>query len=188
MSITRRRFFRYCTFSAAALGLDSLKLGYLREALANPSAPAVIWLIGSACTGCSVSFLNRISDKAGEPADVADVVANAINLVFHPTLMGAAGEMAVAALKRTAEKGNFILVLEGAVPTKYQGHPCVVWSYKGRETTFPEAVQELMPKALKIIVGTDRTSVTTVSDFITMLRLLEMTDANASIMPLRMPL
>ena len=155
MSITRRSFFRYCSVSAAALGLNSTKLGLVQEALANPAAPSVIWLIGSACTGCSVSFLNRISDKAGEPADVADVVASAINLVFHPTLMAASGEMAVAALKRTVEQGNFILVLEGAVATKFQGRPCVVWNYQGEEMTFGQAVQQLMPKALATVcVGT----------------------------------
>lgn len=155
MSVSRRSFLRYCGLSAAALGLDGGTLGLLREALANPSAPSVLWLIGSACTGCSISFLNRISDAPGEPADVADVVANAINLVFHPTLMGAAGETAVAALQRTAEKGNFILVLEGAVPTRFRGQPCVVWSDHGREMTFAEAVQGLVPKAWKTVcVGT----------------------------------
>lgn len=155
MPITRRSFFRYCGLSATALGLDACKLRLLEEALANPSAPSVIWLIGSACTGCSVSFLNRISDKVGEPADVAEVVVNAINLVFHPTLMGAAGETAVAALKTAYNKGNYILVLEGAVATAFQGHPCVVWSYGGVEMTFQQAVQELTAKALKTVcVGT----------------------------------
>lgn len=157
MPITRRSFFRYCTASAAALGLTNAKLGLLREALANPAAPSVVWLIGSACTGCSVSFLNRIAEKPGDPASVVgvdDVVANAINLVFHPTIMGAAGETAVAALKKAAA-GSFVLVLEGAVATKFQGHPCVVWSYKGKEVTFQEAVQELVPKALATVcVGT----------------------------------
>jgi hydrogenase small subunit len=155
MSITRRSFFRYCTLSAAVLGLDHLKLRLLNEALANPSAPSVIWLIGSACTGCSVSFLNRISDRPGEPADVAAVLTNAINLVFHPTLMAAAGETSVSALKQASQKGNFILVLEGAVPTALGGHPCVVWSYGGQEVTFQQAIQELMPRALKTVcVGT----------------------------------
>ena len=155
MSITRRSFFRYCTLSAAALGLDASGLKVLREALANPSAPSVIWLIGSACTGCSVSFLNRISDKPGEPADVADVVLNAINLVFHPTIMGAAGETAVSALKQAYNKGNYVLVLEGAVATKFDGHPCVVWNYNGAEVTFQQAVQELTAKALATVcVGT----------------------------------
>ena len=146
---------RYCTLSAAALGLDVCKLRLLDQALANPNAPSVIWLIGSACTGCSVSFLNRISDVPGQPADVADVVANAINLVFHPTIMGAAGETAVAALKQTYNKGNYVLVLEGAVPTAFQGHPCVVWSYKGKEVTFQQAVQELTARSIaNVCVGT----------------------------------
>lgn len=155
MSITRRSFFRYCTLSAATLGLCHTKLGLLREALANPAAPSVVWLIGSACCGCSVSFLNRLSDVPGQPADVADVVANAINLVFHPVIMGAAGETSVAALKRATAGGNFVLVLEGAVPTKFNGHPCVVWNYHGQDVTFQQAVQELVPKALATVcVGT----------------------------------
>jgi hydrogenase small subunit len=155
MSISRRQFLKYCNLSATALGLSAAKLRLFEEALANPAAPSVVWLIGSACTGCSVSFLNRISDVPGQPADVTDVVANAINLVFHPTLMSAAGETAVAALKRATAGGNFVLVLEGAVPTKFNGHPCVVWSYEGQEVTFQQAVQELTAKALATVcVGT----------------------------------
>ena len=155
MPITRRSFFRYCTLSAAALGLDRMKLRLLSEALANPAAPSVIWLIGSSCNGCSVSFLNRISDVPGQPADVVDVVGGAINLVFHPVIMAAAGETCVAALKRATAKGNFVLVLEGAVPTKFGGHACVVWNYAGQEVTFQQAVQELTAKAIATVcVGT----------------------------------
>jgi hydrogenase small subunit len=155
MNVTRRSFFQYCTLSAAALGLDACKLRFLSEALANPSAPSVIWLIGSACTGCSISFLNRISDKPGEPADVVDVVGNAINLVFHPTIMGAAGQTAVSALKQAYNRGNYILVLEGAVPTAFDGHACVVWNYQGKDVTFQQAVQELSARSIaNVCVGT----------------------------------
>jgi hydrogenase small subunit len=155
MSITRRSFFRYCGLSATALGLSASKLKLLQEALANPSAPTVVWLIGSACTGCSVSFLNRISDKVGEPATVADVLTNAINLVFHPTIMGAAGNTAAATLKQVQSRGNYILVLEGAVPTAFGGAPCVVYNYNGAEVTFQQAVQELTARALvTVCVGT----------------------------------
>ena len=127
----------------------------LNEALANPSAPSVIWLHGSSCTGCSVSFLNRISDVPGQPADVVDVVGNAINLVFHATIMGAAGETGVAALKQAYNKGNYVLVLEGAVPTAFGGHTCVVWKYAGQDVTYQQAVQELTARALATVcVGT----------------------------------
>ncbi len=155
MITSRRTFLRYCSLSAAALGLNTGKLGLLQNALANPNGPSVIWLIGSACTGCSVSFLNRISDKVGEPATVAEVLTEAVNLVFHPTIMGAAGETSVAALKRVYNSGNYVLVLEGAVPTAFGGHPCVVYSYNGVEVTFQQAVQELSARANAVVcVGT----------------------------------
>jgi hydrogenase small subunit len=153
MSVTRRNFLQYCTLSAAALGLSALKLRLLNEALANPAAPSVIWLNGSSCTGCSVSFLNRISDAF--PVDVVDVVGNAINLVFHPTIMSAAGETAVSALKQAYNKGNYVLVLEGAVATAFDGHACVVWKYAGQDVTYQQAVQELTARALATVcVGT----------------------------------
>jgi hydrogenase small subunit len=155
MSVTRRDFLRYCTLSAAALGLDFGQIGYLQEALANPNGPSVVWLIGSSCTGCSISFLNRISDKTGEPATVVDVLADTINLIYHPTIMGAAGETAAASLRQIKENGPFILVLEGAIPTAFEGHACVVYSLDHQEVTFQQAVQELAARAAKIIcVGT----------------------------------
>ena len=155
MSISRRSFFRYCSLSAAALGLDALKLRWLQETLANPNAPSVIWLIGASCNGCSVSLLNRISDRAGEPAEVTDVLTNAINLVYHPVLMAAPGETAVSALKQAYNRGNYVLVLEGAVPTAFNGHACVIWSSGGKEVTFQQGVQELTARALATVcVGT----------------------------------
>lgn len=147
MNLTRRSFFRYCALSTTVLGLDTFKLKLLKQALANPNAPSVIWLIGSACTGCSVSFLNRISDKLGEPASVAEVLTDAINLVFHPTIMGAAGHTAAAVIQQQYHRGNFVLVLEGAVPTAFGGHPCVVYELNGVPVTFQQAVQELSAKA-----------------------------------------
>jgi hydrogenase small subunit len=155
MILTRRSFLRYCNVAAAAIGLDALHLATLNQALANPAAPTVIWLHGSSCTGCSVSFLNRISDKAGEPATVADVLASAINLTYHATIMAATGDTAAAAIQRAKETGNFILVVEGAVPMAFKGRCCIVYSYNGVEVTFMQAVQELSAVALKTVcVGT----------------------------------
>ena len=88
---------KYCGAIAATIGVDLLDMGLLSEALAAPGGPVVIWLHGSSCTGCSVSFLNRISDKIGEPATVTDVLTEAVDLVYHPTIMALAGEGAGAA-------------------------------------------------------------------------------------------
>lgn len=152
MMVSRRSFLEYCGLSAAFLGIGS-KLGMLGEALAAPSAPSVIWLHGSSCTGCSVSFLNRIA--AAAPATVADVLTGAVNLVYHATLMTPAGDTAVSELKRVYDSGNYVLVLEGGVPTAFRGGPCVVYSLNGKETTYMQAVQEMTARALAIVcVGT----------------------------------
>lgn len=153
--ITRRRFFRYCQLTAAALGLDAAGLGLLRKALANPNAPTVVWLQGSSCTGCSISLLNLISDRIGEPASVEAVAAEAVNLVFHPTLMATAGEDAVASLLEAQKAGGYVLVVEGAVPLAFGGRACIAYSWRGREVTFQEVVQECAARAAKIVsVGT----------------------------------
>ncbi len=153
MNISRRDFLKLCGLSAAALGLSSSKFGLLCEALANPTAPSVIWLHGSSCTGCSVSLLNRIADTA--PTTVADVLTGAINLVYHATLMTPAGDPAVAELKRVYDSGQYVLVAEGGVPTAFSGGPCIVYSLHGQETTFQQAVQEMSARALAVVcVGT----------------------------------
>ena len=155
MPVTRRDFLRYCNLAATSVGVGAVQLGWLERALANPLAPSVLWLQGSCCTGCSISFLNRISDKVGEPATVDTVITDAINLVYHATIMGAAGDTAVAALRKTMADGNFILVVEGGIPTAFGGRPCIAYSYNGVEVTFQQAIQELAAKALKIVcVGT----------------------------------
>lgn len=153
MKITRREFLRYCGLSTAALGMGSLEMLGLEKALANPMAPSVIWIQGSSCTGCSISLLNRIADTA--PQTATEVLTDSINLVFHPELMGPAGESAVAMLKQACAQGPYILVVEGGVPTAFDGHACVVWSYEGEDVTFQQAVKELAPKAAHVVcVGT----------------------------------
>jgi len=151
MKVSRREFLKYCTASAAALGLSSA-LGPLAKALAAGNGPPIIWLSASSCTGCSVSLANRISGSA--PVDVADLLINTINLAYHPNLMGASGDLAVQTL-RTAAKGSFILAVEGGIPTIYNGKTCILWSENGVDVTAMAAVKELAAKAAKIIcVGT----------------------------------
>ena len=151
MKVTRREFLKYCTASAAALGLTSA-LGPLAKALAAGSGPPIIWLSASSCTGCTVSLANRISGSA--PVDVTDLLINTINLAYHPNLMGASGDLAVQTL-RTADNGSFILAVEGGIPTIYNGKTCILWSENGIDVTAMAAVNELAAKAAKIIsIGT----------------------------------
>jgi hydrogenase small subunit len=128
-------------------------LGRLEKAMAATTGPTVLWLQGAACTGCSVSFLNRISPSA--PATAADVLMQTVNLAYHPTLMGASGELAVAQARRAYDAGGYILCVEGGVPTAFGGNTCLAWTVQGQDTTFQQAVMDYSARAAQVIsIGT----------------------------------
>lgn len=145
MNISRRAFLDLC--KSSAIGLGAFELVQLSKVLANPNAPTVLWLQGAACTGCSVSLLNRISTSA--PTTVADLLVNTINLAYHPNLMGAAGQSAANLL--VTPPSNYILVVEGGVPTAFGGAACWAYSSNGTDVTFLSAVQALGAKATSIV-------------------------------------
>ena len=152
MRIGRRDFLKYCIGSAAALGLPLSALGKLEKAFAAGTLPTVVWLNGANCTGCTVSLANRFSTQA--PTDISDLLVNTIDLAFHPNLMGAAGDLAVNNLIQ-ATTGEFILAVDGGIPTAFGGGACMVWTEKGKEVTALEAVRTLAPKAKAVLsIGT----------------------------------
>jgi hydrogenase small subunit len=155
MAITRRDFLKYCGLSATALGLSSIDLLRLEETLASTSAtaPKVIWLQGASCTGCSMSFLNRISTVA--PTTAADVLINSIDLIYHPNIMAMAGQDAATIAEQAYNAGGYILAVEGGVPTAFGGRTCWAWNYNGVDVTFQQAVTDLASKASNILcIGT----------------------------------
>lgn len=153
MAITRRDFLKYCGASAVALGLSGTDLLQMEELLANPASPTVLWLQGASCTGCSISFLNRISTSA--PTTAADVLINSINLTYHPNLMSMSGQGAADIARQAYNAGGYILAVEGGVPTAFGGRACWAWTYNGVEVTFQQAVTDLSSRAAKILsIGT----------------------------------
>lgn len=166
MIISRRSFLACCTASAAALGLSQLDLFQLKVALASPNARKVIWLQGAGCSGCSVSLLDLVqtSDPTVDPnvpiaptveALLTDATADGINLIYHPTLMSAAGQTASDFAITSGAAGNFILVVEGGVPTAFGGACGIAWSRNGEDVTFQDAVKMFANSASMVIaVGT----------------------------------
>jgi len=147
--VSRRNFIKFCTASAAGLGLGPFDLVGLQKVLANPAGPSVLWLQGSGCTGCTMSFLNYISPTA--PTDAADVLINYINLAYHPNLSPVAGESAVSVVQQIRNAGNYILVVEGGIPTAFNGGACYAWSSQGTDVTFADAVRDLAARAVQIL-------------------------------------
>ncbi|HEY5913496.1 MAG TPA: hydrogenase small subunit [Verrucomicrobiae bacterium] len=151
--ISRRSFFKFVSVSAAGLGLDPFDLTGLTRAMANPAGPTVLWLQGSGCTGCTMSFLDYVSPTA--PTSAADVLINYINLAYHPNLTPVAGEPAAMVIEEVRQRGNYILALEGGIPTRFGGGACYSWTLDGADVTLQDAVRSLGARATAILsIGT----------------------------------
>lgn len=149
MNISRRDFLKYVGASALALGLGEWHLAELERALAQTTGTPVLWLSGSACTGCSVSLLNAVNP----PVD--QLLTSTLSLRYHSTLMAAAGDLAVSAARSTAQAGGYILVVEGAIPTGAGGRYCYVWDEGGQPVTMASALTSLAASARHVVaVGT----------------------------------
>jgi len=152
MKISRRYFLSLCGASSAAIATASLWPEWLPAQMAGGTTK-VIWLQGSGCTGCSISFLNLISEQA--PQTVDDVLLDVIQLNYHPNLSSAFGDTAVSGAEAVFAEGNYILAVEGGVPTAFDGAACWAWTLNGREHTFLEVVQRYASRAAGILcVGT----------------------------------
>ena len=154
MQISRRGFLKYCIGSAAALGLPLSVVGKLEQAMGavTDGLPRVVWLAGANCTGCTVSLANRIGSEG--PTDLADLLTGYIDLAYHPNLMGAAGDLAVERLHEATSE-DFILAVEGGIPTAFGGHTCMLWTENGVDVTAKDAVQDLAARAAAVLsIGT----------------------------------
>ena len=122
LGISRREFLRFCAATAATLGLPAGAEAAIAAAVATAKRPSVIWLHFQECTGCTESLL-----RAEHPT-IEKLILDVISLDYHETLMAAAGHQAEAARKAAmaANKGKYILVVEGAIPTKQGGIYCKV--------------------------------------------------------------
>ncbi|MBW2528553.1 MAG: iron hydrogenase [Deltaproteobacteria bacterium] len=113
----------------------------------------IVWIQGSACAGCSVSFLNRLTEEA--PETVEDVLLEVVVLGYHPTLMAASGELAAQAAEAIYQEGAFLLVVEGGVPTAFDGAACHAWTLGGEEMSFADLVTRYAERAAAVMcVGT----------------------------------
>ncbi len=120
--LSRRDFVKVCSAAAAAVGLPAWAGEKMAENVAKGRKPSVVWLHFQECTGCTESLL-----RTSAP-DVAELILSLVSLDYHETLMVAAGHQAEDALEASMEKnaGKYVLVVEGAIPTKDQGIYCQI--------------------------------------------------------------
>ncbi|MBL8143249.1 MAG: hypothetical protein JNM38_19185, partial [Acidobacteria bacterium] len=120
--VNRRDFVRVCLTAAAAIGLSGSAAAAIAEAVTRGVKPSVIWLHFQECTGCTESLL-----RTSHP-DVGSLILDLISLDYHETLLAAAGHQADAALKKAMadNKGKYVCIIEGAIPTKENGIYCMI--------------------------------------------------------------
>lgn len=120
--VSRRDFMKFCTAMAAALSLPAGFASKIAEALEKAKKPSVVWLEFQACTGNTESFL-----RANKPA-IAELVLDIVSYDYHETIMAAAGKQAEKSLADVVknEKGKFIAIVEGSIPTRDGGVYCCI--------------------------------------------------------------
>ncbi len=119
---SRRDFLKFATYMAAFMGLEHSMVGQLVKTMETKKRIPVIWDHFQECTGCSESFI-----RSDHPL-VADVILDTISLDYSDTLMAAAGHQAESAKQASmkANYGKYILIVEGAIPTKDDGVYCTI--------------------------------------------------------------
>jgi hydrogenase small subunit len=120
--MSRRDFLQFCAAMSATLGLPVGAEAAVAKAVSEKQRPSVIWLHFQECTGCTESLL-----RAEHPT-IEKLILDVISLDYHETLMVAAGHQAEAARKAAMKKhkGQYVLVVEGAIPVKDGGVYCKV--------------------------------------------------------------
>jgi hydrogenase small subunit len=119
---SRREFLQFCSAAAVVAGLGKTGAAQVVSAFEKKEKPAVVWMHFQECTCCSESFL-----RASHPI-VADALLDVLSLNYSETLMAASGFQAEKSLNDTIQnnRGKYIVLVEGAVPTKDGGVYCMV--------------------------------------------------------------
>lgn len=119
--ITRRGFLKFCAATASLMALPPAMVPRIAAALENARRPSVIWLSFQECTGCTESLTRSQSPT------VEGLIFNAISLDYHHTLQAAAGAHAERARELAMEEnyGNYILVVDGSIPTSNPGYSTI---------------------------------------------------------------
>jgi len=140
--VSRRSFIKFCTVMAASLAMPFSFATSIAKAVTSPRRPPVIWLHFQDCTACTETLLRTFHPK------VEDLVLDIISLDYSETLMAGAGHQAEAARRQSIEEnaGNYILVVEGSIPTKDDGIYCKV---AGK--TALEHLKETVPGAAALV-------------------------------------
>ncbi len=143
--ISRREFVQFCELMVATLALPSRYVHAVEKAFSQTTRPVLVWLEFQDCAGNSESML-----RSSNPT-VAEFVLELLSWEYHELIMAGAGKQAEEALDRVVKdhKGQYIAVVEGAIPTADGGVYCTI----GGKTALDIATNVCTNSAVNIAVG-----------------------------------
>ena len=116
----RREFLELCAGVAASLCLPATAAAEIAAAVEKAQKPRLVWLEFQDCAGNTESFLRATRPSA------AEIILDALSVDYHETIMAGAGRRAEAALEAVVERGDYIAVVEGSIPTGADGAYCTI--------------------------------------------------------------
>ena len=124
---SRRDFLYFCGVAVASAGIQASAFGQVVDAFEKKARPPVIWLHFQECTCCSESFI-----RSSHPI-VADIIFDTLSLDYTETLQAAAGHQAEKCRDDVmkANKGKYILLVEGSIPMLNGGSCCTIGGRQG---------------------------------------------------------
>src|SRR4030043_425569 len=113
----------------------------------------VVWIQTGSCTGCSVSVLNSVSPTIKNVIIDEVVPGKHISLKFQATVMAGEGDAVIHVLEDTPKtnKNGYVLVVEGAIPTKDGGAYGSLGEKNDKPVPMADRVEALARDALAII-------------------------------------
>src|SRR5512147_146730 len=118
--VTRREFLKFCSMMTGVLALPRSYATRIESALAAPARLPIVWLEFQDCAGNTEALL-----RASRPT-VSELVLDILSVDYHETIMAAAGNLAEEAKAAAIEKGGYLLVVEGSIPTNDDGVYCTI--------------------------------------------------------------
>jgi hydrogenase small subunit len=120
---------------------------------ANVQEIPVVWIQAGTCTGCSVSVLNSVSPTIKNVLIDEVVPGKHLNLKFQATVMAGEGDTVIQVLENTPKtnKNGYVLVVEGAIPTKDGGAYGSLGEKNDKPVPMEERVEALARDALAIV-------------------------------------
>jgi hydrogenase small subunit len=121
-TVSRRTFMKFCAAMTAALALPPAYLPRVAAAVAAAPRVPLIWIRAQACGADGEAFL-----RAANPT-TAELLLQFLSIDYLEALMVPSGANAGAALAASmkANRGSYLAVVEGSVPTADGGAACTV--------------------------------------------------------------